>query len=184
VWVVRDGGHEPPQALAAAVDLNQDELSTPDMARRSMNTDVLQAARIISQHLAMELHVVQAFEVRFEGYLEVRAGLDPEVTERMSKELMRDLNRQLNDLCRHELSATTDPATGAVPYHPHLERGKPAAVIAPLVKRKKIDLLVMGTMGRSGIAGMLLGNTAEDLLSEVECSVLVLKPPGFVSPVV
>jgi universal stress protein E len=41
----------------------------------------------------------------------------------------------------------------------------------------------MGTVGRAGIAGLLIGNTAEKILHQVECSVMTVKPDGFVSPV-
>ena len=43
--------------------------------------------------------------------------------------------------------------------------------------------VVMGTMGRTGIAGLLVGNTAESILKRVACSVLTVKPEGFVPPV-
>ena len=46
-----------------------------------------------------------------------------------------------------------------------------------------IDLVVMGTVARSGIAGMLIGNTAERVLRKLPCSVLAVKPEGFTSPV-
>ena len=45
------------------------------------------------------------------------------------------------------------------------------------------DLLVMGTIARTGIAGFIVGNTAERLLPRIPCSVLAIKPEGFVSPV-
>jgi nucleotide-binding universal stress UspA family protein len=48
---------------------------------------------------------------------------------------------------------------------------------------KDIDLLVMGTVCRTGIAGFLIGNTAEEVLNQVDCSVLTRKPVGFVTPV-
>jgi nucleotide-binding universal stress UspA family protein len=41
----------------------------------------------------------------------------------------------------------------------------------------------MGTVSRSGIRGMLVGNTAERLLSGFHRSLLTVKPAGFVSPV-
>jgi len=41
------------------------------------------------------------------------------------------------------------------------------------------DLLVMGSVARSGIPGLVVGNTAEKILGHVDCSVLVLKPKGF-----
>jgi hypothetical protein len=33
------------------------------------------------------------------------------------------------------------------------------------------------------VAGLLVGNTAERMLDRVECSLLTIKPEGFVSPV-
>ena len=53
-------------------------------------------------------------------------------------------------------------------------------LLLPLID---VDLLVLGTVARRGISGFFLGNTAEIILSKVECSVLAVKPVGFVSPV-
>jgi nucleotide-binding universal stress UspA family protein len=41
----------------------------------------------------------------------------------------------------------------------------------------------MGTLGRTGIAGLFIGNTAEDVLRETHTAVLAAKPDGFVSPI-
>ena len=41
----------------------------------------------------------------------------------------------------------------------------------------------MGTLARSGIAGLLIGNTAENVLSAIDASVLTVKPADFVTPV-
>ena len=45
------------------------------------------------------------------------------------------------------------------------------------------NLLIMGTIARSGISGILIGNTAERLLPHVPCSVLALKPDGWKCPI-
>ena len=47
----------------------------------------------------------------------------------------------------------------------------------------KFDLVVMGTAGRSGISGLVIGNTAEAILSQLRCALLAVKPDSFVSPV-
>ena len=62
-------------------------------------------------------------------------------------------------------------------------RGEPDAVILDFVVGEGIDLVVMGTVARGGIAGLLIGNTAERILRKLPCSVLAVKPDGFVSPV-
>jgi nucleotide-binding universal stress UspA family protein len=66
---------------------------------------------------------------------------------------------------------------------PTLRRGEPEDVIPEFVVAEGIDLVVMGTVARVGIAGMLIGNTAERVLRKLPCSVLTVKPDGFESPV-
>ena len=56
-------------------------------------------------------------------------------------------------------------------------------MIPPFVVAEGIDLVVMGSVARAGIAGMLIGNTAERLLRRLPSSVLVVKPDRFESPV-
>ena len=46
-----------------------------------------------------------------------------------------------------------------------------------------VDILVMGSVARSGIAGFLMGNTAENIMRKLDCDLVALKPKGFVSPV-
>ena len=61
--------------------------------------------------------------------------------------------------------------------------GNPRDVLPLYVEENQIDLISMGTVCRTGIKGFLIGNTAESILAEVQCSVLALKPDGFVSTV-
>ncbi|MFP4125555.1 MAG: universal stress protein [Alphaproteobacteria bacterium] len=48
---------------------------------------------------------------------------------------------------------------------------------------REVDLIVMGTLARSGVPGFFMGNTAVDGLRQVDTSVVTLKPEGFSSPV-
>jgi nucleotide-binding universal stress UspA family protein len=52
-----------------------------------------------------------------------------------------------------------------------------------LSRQLEADLIVMGTVARTGIPGFIMGNTAEAILNQIDCSVLAIKPPGFVTPV-
>ena len=58
-----------------------------------------------------------------------------------------------------------------------LRDGKPSEVINRLVDEKNIDLVVMGTNGRDTIGDMILGSTAEKVVKNLKCSVLVI-PKG------
>ena len=56
-------------------------------------------------------------------------------------------------------------------------------MIPELAAEKEVELIVMGTVSRTGVAGFLIGNTAEKILGQVDCSVLTVKPDGFITPV-
>lgn len=65
----------------------------------------------------------------------------------------------------------------------HLRKGDPATVIVDIARELEAEVIVLSTIGRSGIAGLFIGNTAESVLARVDCSVLAIKPKGFISPV-
>lgn len=64
-----------------------------------------------------------------------------------------------------------------------LEEGTPSATIYRVIQGPSTEMVVMGTVARSGVSGLLTGNTAETLLPWIPCSLLALKPQGFRSPV-
>ncbi|HWB09317.1 MAG TPA: universal stress protein [Pirellulales bacterium] len=67
----------------------------------------------------------------------------------------------------------------------HIAEGLSIAdtAILDFIQFHHIDLLVMGTMARSGIPGVFIGNTAERLVTHVPCSMLAVKPADFKSPI-
>ena len=58
----------------------------------------------------------------------------------------------------------------------YLLKGEAGILIPALAAANEIELIVMGTVSRTGIAGLLIGNTAEKVLRQVACSVLTVKP--------
>lgn len=65
----------------------------------------------------------------------------------------------------------------------HHLHGKPDDKIPECVDSSDIDVLVMGTLARTGIAGFVIGNTAENILQSISCSLVAMKPEGFISPI-
>ena len=72
------------------------------------------------------------------------------------------------------------------PRHPsaalHVAQGVPWQMNGATAKQLTADLIVMGSVGRSGLTGLLIGNTAEQTLHASEHSVLIVKPDGFMPP--
>jgi nucleotide-binding universal stress UspA family protein len=62
-------------------------------------------------------------------------------------------------------------------------KGRADHMIPEFVKAREVDLIVMGTVCRTGVSGLLIGNTAEKVLRQVYSSVLTVKPDGFITPV-
>jgi universal stress protein E len=72
----------------------------------------------------------------------------------------------------------------AAKFNPTIEllEGKPETVIPQRVDELDADLLGIGTASRSGLKGLLIGNTAEEILHKINCSVVVIKPEDFACP--
>lgn len=68
----------------------------------------------------------------------------------------------------------TDPS---VPYEHRLINGDPAAAIVRLTKEEPVDLVVLGTHGRTGLARLVMGSTAEAIVRRASCPVLTYKQP-------
>lgn len=65
----------------------------------------------------------------------------------------------------------------------HLPGGPTGPRLAEVAAERRSDVIVMGTLGRAGLRGLFMGNTAETVLQYIDASVLAVKPRGFVSPV-
>jgi len=75
------------------------------------------------------------------------------------------------------------PANPNIPVSHVFLEGDPATEIARYAADAAMDLIVMGTHGRTGLERMLLGSVAEQTLREAPCSVLVVKlPRGLPAP--
>lgn len=66
--------------------------------------------------------------------------------------------------------------------HPDVNLVKGAAATSICKVAETADLIVMGTVGRNGIQGLFVGNTAEDVIQNTKTSILAVKPEGFRSP--
>ncbi len=63
-------------------------------------------------------------------------------------------------------------------------QGIPFAEIISVAKKNKIDMIVMGTHGRTGIVHILIGSVAEKVVRKAPCPVLTVRQSGhkFVMP--
>jgi nucleotide-binding universal stress UspA family protein len=115
-----------------------------------------------------ELHVLHAW-VPYGERMIIRAGL----TEVESRQFLVGMREEV----REELELTLAPFRAHIePERVHLVKGDPRVVIADFATNRQIDLLVVGTVGRTGVTGRIIGNTAEAVITRLPCSMLVIKP--------
>lgn len=102
----------------------------------------------------------------------------------MKREDFDSLVREAEQEARRHLQKILEPfPLPADDSHVHLLRGDAAGELIQFVNTGGFDGLVLGTVARSGISGLLIGNTAETLINRVECSVIAIKPEGFKTPI-
>jgi nucleotide-binding universal stress UspA family protein len=65
-----------------------------------------------------------------------------------------------------------------VPYEHHLITGDPATAVVQLAEEENVDMIVMGTHGRTGLSRLLMGSVAEAVVRKANCPVLTFKQPA------
>lgn len=179
VWIIKPTDEPHYRRILAAVD--QDPAGAE---KGALNRQILEMSTSLALAEFSELHVVHAWHLIGENYL--RSGRsrysDAEVNSLVSDAACnrRDWLETLVNTCA---AKPTDDALDDVRPQLHVIEGAAGRVVPALARQLDVDLIVMGTVARSGIAGFFIGNTAESILMQINCSVLTLKPPGFVSPV-
>ncbi len=173
VWVMRKSGRRQFARVLAAVD--PDPL---DAQRNALNGLIMDLATSLSKLDGSELHIVNAWRIqeekalRHSGFARVSGAEVDLLVEARRKRSEANLTELLRGY----------PDDGAK-RQVHLLKGAARQVIPDLADKKRVELIVMGTVARTGIRGLIIGNTAEAILNRVHCSVLAVKPPAFQTPV-
>lgn len=94
-------------------------------------------------------------------------------------ETVPDLETIRRDYLEEALTRLRDliPVTFTGNVEIEVESGHPTDVIVRMAQRQKVDLIVMGTHGRSGLPHLLMGSVAEKVVRLAPCSVLVVREP-------
>ena len=135
----------------------------------------LEYATTLAADLGASLHLLHVFE---DPYLtggafaaEMYAPVPPDLRERLFEEAKAHL--------RERVEAHGD---GHVPPTAEVYTGPTAKAIADYAASEHIDLIVIGTHGRGGMAHLLLGSVAERVVRTAPCPVLTVRPATVLVP--
>lgn len=143
--------------VLAAVDFSTDVKS-----KRRLNDKIIEQAKVLASLLGDELHIGFAITVP-----QALADMDLINPRKYAADKRKKLKPLIDKFCSdHQI----DPA------NVHLRQGEAEKIIPSIANGLKADLVVSGTVGRKGIKGKLLGNTAEGIMSNLYTDILAVKP--------
>ncbi len=172
------------RTILAAVDVDEAVAREPETLR-GLNDMILKTAAAMAEVDGATVHVLHVWDAPSEGLVQMWSwdNFDESVVHGYMRR-MEMAHRQALDALVTRARETLAPGPAArVSFKPALVRGVARETIVREVSMRSVDLLVMGTIARTGVPGFIIGNTAEDTLNCVECPVVTVKPPGYVSPV-
>ncbi len=173
VWILDPRPVSGRHGILAAVDP-----SGTDPEEQSVNRKILELASSLSNLEVAPLHIVHAWQVPFEDMIRRSSFLRVSETEASS------YIQGIQERHRARIDALVEPFRRISPgLSVHFVKGLPESVIADIAERHRIEIVVMASMARTGIPGLLIGNTAESVLGHLDRSILTVKPDAFVSPV-
>ena len=148
--------------IMAAIDVLND-------SQFELNKRILLEADSLTSILGGELAIVSTYPMMAPWTGPAAVGVDFE-----------QLRNDIEHLARRALERLTRAAEVNYNYL-YLEEGQPAMRVRALVEETNAEMLVMGTMGRTGIKSLVIGNTAETILNETHCDAVVLRHPSATS---
>jgi nucleotide-binding universal stress UspA family protein len=149
-----------------------------------MNEQLLDMGLSLALSDFSELHLVHAWQLEHESFLRSPwTNLTDEEVDAMVQDERKKHEDWLQALVTSATEALGDEVLGYLKPEIHLLQGPASHAVPRCVRELGAELVVMGTVARTGIPGFIIGNTAERILTQLDCSVLAMKPEGFVSPI-
>ena len=168
VWIIKPDQTKVAKRILVAINPDPDNKESDEL-----NKHILEFSHLIEKVYKSELHVVHAWQLYGESLLLRRNELPcDEISELLKEEEAQHISN-VNKLLKDMHISTKNV---------YIKHGKAADIILQTADKVKADLVILGTVARSGIPGIFIGNTAEVVLESIKTSVLAIKPKGFVSP--
>lgn len=173
VWLSRPiNKHRDKMKVAVAIDPESISSEADHLSLR-----LLKISRSLADTCNGELDIISCWDYEFEKYLRHNVWI------KMPDDDLVITVKNAQTQHRAALENIIGKSGIGSKIQVHHIRGRAEQMIPQYVINRNIDILVMGTLARTGISGFIIGNTAENIVQKLGCSLLALKPNGFVSPV-
>jgi universal stress protein E len=140
--------------------------------RDDLDVDILRMAERLAAGTGGTMHAFHAWQRTLRAII-------GEAEQPMAVDLPETLLEQGRREAVYEVLGTA----GASPARVSFVEGRPEAALPAYCRETGADLVVMGAIARNPFGRIFIGSTAERVLDQLPCDLLVVKPPGFRSPV-
>jgi universal stress protein E len=164
VLLVKNGRSYHNPVILAAVDPRH-SFSKPT----GLDAAILEASAVIGEALEGPVHALHSY-VPIPATVVSSEMVTPDLAQRLQRIAKRDAKAGLTHLLRD---------SGIPPRRRHLVPMHPLDAIPRTVRRVHAGILVMGAVSRGGLKRIFIGNTAERVLDDLKCDVLIVKPKSF-----
>jgi len=144
---------------------------------KDLSLSLLRLADSLAGNKGAEIDIVSCWEYELEKIMQYKAWIS------ISQKEIDNSVEEYRKTHLSELEKLILEAAISTRHHIHHMKGRPEDIIPEFTVQRETKLLLMGTVARTGIPGFLIGNTAENILEKTACSLLALKPDGYISPV-
>ena len=161
ILVVKDGDWKHQRRILVAVNVSDDE----NEAHSSFNDELVSLSMDLADSLDRgNIHLVTA-------YPPTPINMAIDLPEFSTGDGNSGLRRQylLNMKALRQKYGISDD-------HTHVLEGFPEDVIPQVAEKLEAELVILGTIGRTGLSAAFLGNTAEHVISKLNCNLLAIKP--------
>jgi len=181
VLLIKSNRQGPFKKIMAAVDF---EPFVKNQTEYTLNRQILELATSLALSEGCDLHIIHVWQAYGESSLRSGFAKQPETEVDAYVDKIRSEHKSVLDELIAEFSGKSgEEAIGYLKPELHLIKGVAKLVIPDVATENEIDLVVMGTVGRTGIPGFIMGNTAETILRQIDCSIFAVKPEGFITPI-
>lgn len=184
VWMTHCALSETYSRILAAVDLESSVPKKEAETQAAMNRQVLEMASSLALSERAELHIVHVWDAFGEHAMQgAFAGFSKEEISTYVAQVKTQRELAMAELLQSVIYPLGAEVVQKIKPTSHLVKGAAKYEIPLLAKQLGVDILVMGTVARTGVPGVFIGNTAESILDQIDCSVLAIKPQGFQTPI-
>lgn len=184
VWLVKPNSAKANRTIVAAVDASDFYPQKELLSRQSLNCQILEMSMSLAASESSKLHIVHVWDVASEDVLRGSAGLPEKEVASFVNEVKQHHKNNVDSLVETAVTKLEQESLENVELKINLLKGTAQKEIPAFSKKVDADLIIMGTVARTGVPGFFMGNTAENILRHISCSVLAIKPEEFVTPII